>query len=211
MTIKSPPSPLPQPIIEVLSKGATIHRVFRSAYSSNQFNPCLTGQTRFAPISDSHGNCVPSLYAGSSFESAVFETIFHDIPSTTNFKIIGRNEIEMRSHSELITTKKLKLVSLRAPGLIIWGIKRGNLVGTSPKLYNQTAKWAEAIHHEYPSVQGLVWTSNQCDPDSAYLFFGDRVQPADFSVSINRNGLNDKSFLSDVRRTGRKSQIVIVI
>lgn len=35
-------------------------------------------------------------------------------------------------------------------------------------------------HYQFPSVHGLVWTSNRCDPEAAFQFFGDRVASTGF-------------------------------
>ena len=77
----------------------------------------------------------------------------------------------------------LRLASLRAPDLRRWRIARDALIAAPPPLYPETARWAAAIHDRFPDIEGLVWTSNRCDPDSAWLFFGDRVGPEDFRVA----------------------------
>ena len=211
MAIKKPPGRLADANYDTLMKGHVVHRVHLTTFDGNSFNPCKGGATRFAPITDKQGECIPSLYAGSSFESAVFETIFHDVPSTTSLKTVRRKDIEIRSHTEVLLQRTLRLVSLRAPDLKKWGIGKHNLVGTSARLYAQTARWAEVIHGSFPDADGLVWTSNQCDPDSAYLFFGDRVGSSDLKCRVTRDGATDKSLLSDVRSLGRRSNIYITV
>ena len=56
-----------------------------------------------------------------------------------------------------------------------------------------------------------MWTSNRCDPDSAWLFFGDRVRPGDFQIVAARDGRRGPSFLFDVRKAGQRAGITIVI
>ncbi|MDE0456171.1 MAG: hypothetical protein OXI15_02655 [Chromatiales bacterium] len=70
---------------------------------------------------------------------------------------------------------------------------------------------AAAIHRDIPATDGLVWTSNQCDPDDACLFFGDRVHESDFPVVRSRDGASDKSFVKDVRDEGRRRGIALTI
>ena len=84
-------------------------------------------------------------------------------------------------------------------------------MASSPKLYHKTAEWAKAIHDQFSDVDGLVWTSNQCDPDDAYLFFGDRVRATDFAVLATRDGSSDKTFLADVRAAGIRGGITITV
>lgn len=211
MAIKAPPVPLSTPNYVTLSAGATVHRVHLTTFSGNAFNPCQGGQTRFAPIADKSGKCVPSLYAGATVESAFYETIFHDVPAKARLKTIPKSGVVNRSHSTMTLNRKLKLVNLRAADLKKWGIKREQLIGCSAKLYGKTADWARAIHHGFSKADGLCWTSNQCDPDTAYLFFGDRVASSDLTVLSSRDGNRDPSFLVDARQAGRRGGIIITL
>lgn len=157
------------------------------------------------------GNCVPSLYAGDTLESAIHETIFHDVPVTAKRKTVPKTLVQSRAHGRLKVLRRVRLASLRGPDLQRWRISRTSLLATSPKLYVHTAAWARAIHHQFSNVEGLIWTSNQCDPDTAYLFFGDRINSADFQIMHTRDGRFDATFLSDVREAGRRSGIGITV
>jgi hypothetical protein len=57
----------------------------------------------------------------------------------------------------------------------------------------------------------LVWTSNQCDPDSAYLFFGGRVVDTDFTVTISREGASNLDLLADVHTAGMRAGITLTL
>ena len=160
---------------------------------------------------DTQGNCILSLYAASSLEAAVFETIFHDIPVTARRKTVPRTLVQSRAHGRLEVLRELKLVSLRAPDLRRWRAGRDSLIASPPQFYKETVRWAQAIHQQFSEVEGLLWTSNQCDPDTAYLFFGDRVRAEDFGIVLARDGLEDLGFLSDVRQAGRRSSISITV
>ena len=207
-TVPPPPDPLPEPNIVLLKAGEVLHRVHGRALAGNAFNPCLGGRTRFAPIRDAKGDCVPSLYAGSTVESAIYETVFHDIPLSANRKTVPRDAVEHRNHSTLLVRRDLRLVSLRAPDLLKWGVRRELLVGSLPTQYDRTALWAQAIHTQFDDADGLVWTSNLCDPDGAFLLFGDRVAAAYIQVAAVREG-TDGSFLADVRNAGKRGDIWI--
>ena len=76
---------------------------------------------------------------------------------------------------------------------------RRDLISSGPALYGQTALWAEAVHHDIPDADGPVWTSNQCDPNDACLFFGDRVRERGFTAARSRDGATVKSFVKDVQ------------
>ena len=211
MPIRTPPETLADPNIVTLRASALLHRVHDRDYAANDFNPCKGSPTRFAPTNDAAVNCVPSLYAADTLEAAIHETVFHDIPVRSKRKTIPRTLVQSRAHGQLEVLRDLCLVSLRGPDLRQWRLSRHSLIATSPKDYPATAQWASAIHHQFPYVEGLIWTSNQCDPATAYLFFGDRVNSKDFQITHTRDGQVDLTFLADVRQAGRRSGISIAV
>ncbi len=154
---------------------------------------------------------MPSLYASATLRAAIHETIFHDIPANARTKTVRLNEVQSRTHSELLTNRDLRLVELRNVTLGKWGISRRDLISSSPSAYGETVLWAEAVHHDIPDADGLVWTSNQCDPDDACLFFGDRVRESDFTAVRSRDGATVKSFVKDARDEGRRRGITLTI
>ena len=206
-TIQSPPASLEEPNISVLAGGTVVHRVHALGSSGNVFNPCRGGPSRFAPIQDAHGECVPSLYAATSMQAAIFETLLHDIPLEARRKTIPRSSVEARQHTALQLGRDLKLASLRAPALLKWRVA-SSLVWGLPKRYAASALWAKAIHDQFEDVEGLIWTSRRCDPDSAMLFFGGRTTEADLQIVSARDGA-DTSFLRDVRKAGEQAGVVI--
>ena len=154
---------------------------------------------------------MPSLYASDTLRSAIHESLFYDIAANARIKTVRVNDVYVRTHSQLEPVRDLRLVQLRNPTLGKWGISRRDLISSSPALYGETVAWAKAIHRDFPDADGLVWTSNQCDPDDASLFFGDRVSENDFTVVGSRDGMSDKSFLNDVRVEGRMRGITLTI
>ena len=116
-----------------------------------------------------------------------------------------------RAHGKLETQRDVTVASLRTPDLAKWNISRNSLIASPPGLYKETAAWAKAIHDQFPDVEGLVWTSNQCDPENAYLFFGDRVRSDDLRIVSTRDCRSDPSFLTDVRQAGSRSGITVAI
>lgn len=191
--------------------GTVVHRIHLSRFASASFNPCQGQPTRFAPIQDAHGQCVPSLYAGSNFEAAAFETLFHDVGTKGEIKTVPKRSLTERTHSAIQTKRELRLAKLFAPDLKPWQISRQSLIGSSPALYGATALWAVAIHHQFPQIDGLVWTSNQCDPELAYLFYGDRVVESEFDVVFTRDGTSDPDFLTDARTAGLRASIYFIV
>lgn len=128
-------------------------------------NPCQGGATKFAPIHDALGACVPTLYAAETVQAAIYETILHDVPLGAAFKSVPHDAVESRQHSTLVVRRTLHLASLRAPDLMKWGLTPATLIGSMPTQYPYTARWAKALHDQFAQVDGLVWTSNLCDPD----------------------------------------------
>ena len=208
MTIKKPPSPLTDATYEPLRKGRILHRIYHRGYGFAEFNPGKGRRTRFAPFYDVSGNPIPSLYATSTLPSAIHETIFHNIPANDKKKIIRRQDIQVQIHAKFRVKRTLNLVGLRNPSLNNWGIKQTDLIGSSSKLYLETALWAAAIYNDFPQADGLIWTSRQCDPDDAILFFGGRVEASDFELISSRDG-DDESFKRDVRQEGKRRGITI--
>ena len=188
-----------------------VHRIHLTRFASTSFNPCLGRPTRFAPIQDLHGICVPSLYAGSNLESVAFEILFHDVGTRGEIKTVPKRSLTERTHSASQTKRDLILAKLFALDVKPWQISRQSLIGTSPALYDATALWAEAIHHQFPTFDGLVWTSNQCDPEQACLFYGDRVAETDFDVVFARDGTSDADFLTDTRQAALRASVYFIV
>ena len=210
-TIKEPPRALTEVEYKTLPKGATLHRVHRMDHGSAEFNKGKGDATRFAPFYDSSGKIVPSLYATSTLQAAIHETIFHDIRADTEkkYKTIPEEKVHDRMHSELRVKRAIKLVELRNPLLNNWGIEQAQLIGSPSELYHKTARWAEAIYNNFPEAEGLIWTSRQCDPDDAMLFFGGRVKATDFELISSRDG-HDATFVDDVEQEGAIRGIAII-
>ena len=206
--IPVPPHPLSSPNIDSLAIGEILHRVHDRKLVGNNFNPCKGSKTRFSPLYNDFGQCIPTLYAANTEEAAIYETVFHDIPLDAAKKIIPRSMVELRNHSVLQLRRDLRLARLHAPDLRQWRISREQLIGSLPTQYQYTVQWARAIHTHFHDVDGLVWTSNLCDPDMAYLLFGDRVLESDIEVIAVREG-RDQSFLNAVHSAGARGGILI--
>ena len=207
-SVPLPPAHLEPPNLINLAEGELLHRVHTPEFPGNAFNPCQGGPTRFAPIHDALDQCIPTLYAAHTVEAAIYETILHDVPLGAAQKSVPRAAVESRQHSTLLVRRTLQLASLCAPDLMKWGLSPAALIGSLPTQYGHTARWAKALHDQFPHVDGLVWTSKLCDPDSAVVFFGDRVKDADLMVTGVRHG-SDGSFLSDAYKAAQRANILI--
>ena len=65
-------------------------RVYPGKYGVDGFNRTALGNARFSPL-DVSGKFVPTLYAGSTFDVALMETVWHDAPMPSNE--IGRAHV----------------------------------------------------------------------------------------------------------------------
>ena len=80
---------------------------------------------------------------GSTFDSVAYETLFHDIPVRAKTRTLPEGVLSDRAHTRLDTNRDITLAALRAPELARWNISRTALIESSPKLYKETAAWAE--------------------------------------------------------------------
>jgi hypothetical protein len=208
--VPRPPSPFPAINAFVLKAGTALHRTHGRSYRPDQFNPCKGDDTRFSPIGDAFSVCIPTLYAATSRQAAAFESIFHDIEPSAPFKTVRLEIIERRTVSEIAPTRDLTLASLFAPDLKAWGLQRTDLIETPKSTYTQTARWAEAIHASRVDIDGLIWTSRQCDPETCVVLFGDRVDEADLRVLASQNVAGAPLLLRQIRDFGARAGIAIV-
>lgn len=213
MTYADVPPPLarfPDPALTILFAGTALHRTHARTFGPAQFNPCLGQPSRFAPFTDPSGACVPTLYAATTQEAAAFESIFHDIAPAARYKTVRLDTIVARAVSTIVPTRDLRLINLFAPDLKAWGLERANLIDTPKSTYLQTALWAAALHAAFPDIDGLIWTSRQCDPDRCVVLFGDRTGEQDFAVTERLEVARNAALLLTLRGYGRRAGIDIV-
>lgn len=176
------PGVLTNPEKLIIPKGASIHRIWNNTdgRAANAFNPGYGDPTRFAPLDRPQGKPkgerVGTLYAGATFDVAVYETLFRDLLEKPNHSRVSRSKIGNSAHCRLIVQKDISLVALYDKHLKKWGTTREALICCQGKeAYLGTVKWAEAIYDRFPDIEGLVWMSRQDDSGQAYMFFEDRV------------------------------------
>jgi len=213
--IAPPPAPFPAVAdaqIEELTPGSlTLHRTHNRAFGGRQFNPCLGAPSRFAPIRAVGGNCIPSLYAGESFDCAAFESVFHDVPMSAVVKTVREQRVLDSAHSTLTLAAPLRLVKLYAPDLRRWQLSRADLIDTPAADYLQTAPWAKAIHGARTDAQGLVWTSRRFDPARAVVLFGDRIATSALQVASTRLADRGLPLYADLQALAARYNITITL
>lgn len=183
MSCRLPASPL-DPLIEPWPAGQVIDVIHDVAHEPASFNPgvdaasVLCNPTRFAPIRNARGRVVPYLYGGSSRDCAIFETVFHNVPIDAPDKFVDLDDFANRAHGRIVSRRDLQLVNLTTDGLHRLKVPKAELITSAPIDYLDTARWAEAIHRQFPDVDGLLWMSRQRDRDEAVMLFGDRAGKA---------------------------------
>jgi len=127
---------------------------------------------------------IPTLYAGTTLDCALMETVFHDVPYAAGPKMLAKTKhVAGRSHSSLRLRVDLTLVDLSSICLHRLGISRSGLIDTDASCYDESRDWALALHEQFPAAQGLKWTSRQDDTAMALVLFGDRVDTSAFQLT----------------------------
>ena len=161
MTAVDPPDPF-DPLEESIEEGAMLHRVHRTTYHGNEFNPgsgARPPRGRFSFFGDPR---VPILYAGLSPEVAVCESLLHDKPLTGG--TLFPENYQDRAMSTLVTRRPLLLVQLHGAGLRRLGVHARQVTDTPSKQYGTTVKWAQEAHRR-DGIDGIVWMSRQLNND----------------------------------------------
>jgi RES domain len=170
--------------------GETVYRVHPDAYGSVEFNPSSAGNARFSPPVNAAGGVIPTLYAGTTLDCALMETVFHDVPFVSGPKMWSKaTHVAGKVWSQLTLTRDLALIDLSAVPLHKLGISRKDLIECDGSQYPETRAWALALHDQYPSAEGLTWTSRQADPARALVLFEDHLTGAVLSPSGAPNPL----------------------
>jgi hypothetical protein len=162
--------------------GKTLYRVHHERYQGDAFNPTRHGNARFRPLVDRSANVIPTLYAGSTLDCALMETVFHSVPYKPGFKRLSLSILDGQVNSALTLKRPLRLIDLGTIALHKLGIKRTQLIDTTEVHYPRTRRWAQAFYEQFPKAQGLRWTSRQDDHAHAVVLFGNRIKPSDLST-----------------------------
>lgn len=188
-----------------------LHRVHQDLYKADQFNPGLKGNARFSPIRDAKGDSIPTLYAAATFDAAAMESVFHDVSHAPGFKHYDKRKLEGQLHSEVKVKRELKLADLSSVPLRKLGVQRKQLIDTEKDQYPATRRWAEAIHAQYPDVQGLSWISRQDDSARAVMLFGDRISKGALQqVGDSRSLLKDEQAHAELLKLAERIGVEIV-
>lgn len=207
------PAPHPSLAISIikLPAGSLLHRIHLARYQAEQFNPGMRGNARFSPISNNQGVAIPTLYGGATQACALMETIFHDVPFSPGLKTLDKQKLLDQVYSVLQVQTELQLIDLSNVALRRLGISRKQIIDTEKEHYPVTREWAQALHQQHPSAQGLSWISRQDDSARAVMLFGDRIPSKTFMpTSESASLLRDADVYNSVLDLAVKIGVLIV-
>jgi len=208
--VPEPPDPATlDPLLKVWPSGADLWRVHKLDRRPAEFNPGLD-IGRFHPFSGSAGKPVTTLYAANTWQGAVAETVFRDVPLRGAPRTKRQAELELRAMSLLRLRREVELVELRGTGLRRLRLQGRELIETEADQYSRSARWAAALYQAAPQAAGLV-TSRLHDLSAAVVFFGDRVAEKDFSPVEGPIPLGMGKGLARVMELAEEAGILITV
>lgn len=181
-------------------EGEIMYRVHDAVYAVDSFNPSPLGNARFSPIGDSAGNVIPTLYAATTPQGALMETVFHDVPYKPGFKRVSVGRLEGKLSSTLIFLSDFQLIDLGKIGLRRLGVHPHDLIDTTKAHYPETRKWAESLYGAYPQAQGLIWPSRQDDRARAVILFGTRIGASELRSAGVSSPLIENGIVHDIAK-----------
>lgn len=185
--VKPPAGYAQAPTQATLSAGTVLFLVHNKRVPAAAFNPVPShryyGGGRFDATED---DPYPYLYAGSTVDVAVAETLLRDLsPDDTGIRQLSRSKVAGRRISAIEVTADLELVSLRS-GTDLGAVAQDTWLTTcDPRDYAQSRHWAHWIRTHAKSAVGYVWLSRREPGAAAYVLFGDRFSPSVITQAVH--------------------------
>ena len=150
-------------------------RVYPRRYGVDGFNGTRLGNARFSPL-EVAGAIVPTLYAGSTLDVALMETVWHDAPTPSHgFHLVLKEATEPRRVGSLKPSAALHLVDLTTVGLRRLGLARCDVIDSDQVDYPITRQLSAWLYENKPDAQGICWISRQDDEGRAVVLFEPRL------------------------------------
>ena len=161
--------------------GLVFHTAYRRAHWPARFNSSGAGNARFSRLS-LPGSTVPTLYGAATQTVALLESAFHGVHERAMRAISEPLELATRGLVALSVPHPLSLIDLRDDALERLGLRRDQLVATTPEHYQCTREWAVALHGRRiggVAPAGLLWQSRIAELAQAdSLLFADLLEVA---------------------------------
>lgn len=166
-------------------------RVYPRQYGVDGFNATRLGPARFSPL-EAGGVIVPTLYAGSTRDVALMETVWHDAPTPSHgFHLVLKAATEPRRVGTLKPSTAMHLVDLTTVGLRRLGLARADVIDSDPVGYPITRQLCAWLYQNKPDAQGLCWISRQNDEGRAVLLFEPRLGSVKLAVDTEDESFTD--------------------
>jgi hypothetical protein len=207
----TPPRPPTGPVdfLEfVLPAGAEIVRCGETRYPGDEFY--YSSGARFSPFR-AKGRPQATLYAATTEQGALSETVFHDISPKTG-GVVDYARLGGVSKFTLCTTSDLVLADFTAIGLKRIRQERSEMIDSYPTAYPMTQRWARKVYTSESRWQGITWMSRQDDTSRALVLFGSRVPPGTVQVTDPADGipLNGARIFTAIEGLATKLDILII-
>ena len=166
-------------------------RVYPRRYGVDGFNGTSLGNARFSPL-EVAGAIVPTLYAGSTLDVALMETVWHDAPIPSHgFHLVLKGATEPRRVGSLKPSAALHLVDLTTVGLRRLGLVRSDVIDSDPVDYPITRQLTAWLYENKPDAQGICWISRQNDEGRAVVLFKPRLRSVKLAVNTDDEVFTD--------------------
>lgn len=166
-------------------------RVYPRRYGVAGFNRNRLGNARFSPL-EVAGGLVPTLYAGSTLDVALMETVWHDAPTPSHgFHLVLKEATEPRRVGSLKPSAALHLVDLTTVGLRRLGLARSDVIDSNQVDYPITRQLSAWLYENKPDAQGICWISRQSDEGRAVVLFEPRLGSVELAVDTEDETFTD--------------------
>ena len=149
--------------LEQLAAGSEIVRVHLASFRPTEFDT-----PRALPLG---APVVPTMYAAADAETALVESVFHDVP-LHGTRRLARAALSGRVLSRLAPVRDLRLITVRDR----------ELIEAPASAYPWTAEWGAALHAAAPDADGMVWLGRRLGGRPAMVLFGDRIADGELTV-----------------------------
>jgi hypothetical protein len=149
----------------VIEHGTVLRRGHQQRFrDATQMVPGV-GDTRFAPLPDTH-----HVYLAQTSVAALLESALHDL--VPGHGRIRAAQLTLWAESAVALARQVRLIDLRDAELHRLGLQRDQLVSTSAAHYPCTRRFAAALRGRpvggHPT-DGVVWSSRQVELQAAAL------------------------------------------
>lgn len=140
----------------------TVWTTYQRVHLPQLFNASGRGHARFSPLATTDAGIPAVLYLARTMTVSLLETAFHDVHTQFPRRISVPIDLAHRGTIQLTTPPELTFIDLRDAALEHLGLRREQLVSTTPAHYACTQDWAQRLvwrHVGQARPVGLLWNS----------------------------------------------------